>query len=62
MKLKLMPGMTLEQQIQGTRAAIKSLSSNQGGPIWLLPSLRKRLQVLTAEKESRQRYGSKENT
>lgn len=53
MKPELMPGMTIDQQIRGTRLAIKSLRSNRRGPIWLLPSLRKRLRQLIAEKKRR---------
>jgi hypothetical protein len=48
---KLMPGMTLEQQIQGTRRAIEKLESSKKGPIWLLPSLKKRLRQLVEEKK-----------
>jgi len=50
---KLMPGMTLEQQISGTRRAIKSLRSKRHGPVWLVPSLSKRLRQLVAEKKRR---------
>ena len=56
MSLKLMPGMTLEQQIQGTRRAILSLRSRKSGPVWLLPSLKKRLrQLLDAAKRQQTR-------
>ena len=48
---KLMPGMTLEQQIQGTRRAIEKLESSKKGPVWLLPSLKKRLRQLVEEKK-----------
>jgi hypothetical protein len=54
MKPKLMPGMTLEQQIQGTRSAIESLRSNRRGPVWLIPSLIERLRKLVAEKKRRE--------
>jgi hypothetical protein len=53
MPLSLMPGMTLEQQIEGTRRAIRSLRSSGHGPTWLIPSLRKRLRHLLAEKKRR---------
>jgi hypothetical protein len=49
MPITLMPGMTLEQQIEGTRRAIRSLQSRKQGPIWLIPSLEKRLRHLLAE-------------
>ena len=55
MSAKLMPGMTLEQHIEGTRRAIKSLRSTGRGPIWLIPSLRERLRQLVAERERRQK-------
>ena len=52
MSLKLMPGMTLAQEIQGTRRAIRTLQSHRKGPVWLLPSLKKRLrQLLGAKKQ-----------
>ena len=50
---KLMPNMTLDQQIIGARRAVKTLSTRKNGPTWLLPSLRKRLRNLTAERERR---------
>lgn len=53
MSITLMPGMTLEQQIEGTRRAVKSLESNRRGPTWLIPSLKKRLRLLIAEKKRR---------
>jgi len=53
MTLKLMPGMTLQQQIAGTRRAIQSLQAASKGPIWLLPSLKKRLRQLIEEKKRR---------
>jgi hypothetical protein len=52
---KLMPGMTLDQQIQGTRAAIRTLRASRRGPIWLVPSLQKRLRALRAEQRRRER-------
>lgn len=52
---KLMRGMTLDQQIQGTRRAIKSLRSSGRGPTWLIPSLRKRLGQLLDAKKRRKR-------
>lgn len=55
MPLNLMPGMTLEQQIEGTRRAIKALQSNGRGPTWLVPSLQKRLRQLLAERKRRQK-------
>lgn len=55
MKLSLMPGMTLEEQIEGTRNAIRSLQSNRQGPIWLIPSLKKRLRQLLAEQRRRKK-------
>jgi len=54
MKIKLLPGMTLDQQIQGTRRAINSLHETQRGPVWLIPSLRERLRKLIAEKKRRE--------
>jgi hypothetical protein len=54
MKIKLLPGMTLDQQIQGTRRAINSLRETQRGPVWLIPSLRERLRKLIAEKKRRE--------
>jgi len=50
---KLLPNMTLDQQIAGVRRAVKTLSSQRGGPTWLLPSLRKRLRHLIAERKRR---------
>ena len=55
MPLILMPGMTLEQQIEGTRRAIRSLQSSGHGPTWLIPSLKKRLSHLQAEKKRRKK-------
>jgi len=55
MSAKLMPGMTLEQHIQGTRRAIESLRSKGQGPTWLIPSLRDRLRQLMAERKRRQK-------
>jgi len=52
---KLMPGMTLDQQIRGTRAAIKTLRASRRGPTWLVPSLQKRLRALQAERKRRVR-------
>jgi hypothetical protein len=52
---KLMPGMTLDQQVEGTKRAIESLQSSGRGPTWLLPSLRKRLNSLLDEKKRRKR-------
>jgi hypothetical protein len=46
---KLTANMSLDQQITGTRRAIKSLRSRRGGPIWLVPSLSKPLRKLVAE-------------
>jgi hypothetical protein len=57
MPLSLMPGMTLGQQIEGTRRAIRSLRSRQRGPTWLIPSLEKRLRHLLAEQARRQKPG-----
>jgi integrase len=37
---KLMPNMSLEQQITGTRRAISTLRQRKGGPTWLIPSRR----------------------
>jgi len=53
---KLLPGMTLDQQILGARRAIETLSSRKTGPVWLLPSMRKRLRSL--KEERRRRAGS----
>lgn len=53
MAVRMMPNMTIEQQIAGARRAIESLSSRRGGPVWLLPSLRKRLKALREEKRRR---------
>ena len=55
MPLSLMPGMTLGQQIEGTRRAIRSLRTNGHGPTWLIPSLKKRLRDLLAERKRRTR-------
>jgi hypothetical protein len=55
MSAKLMPGMTLEQHIKGTRRAIESLRSKGKGPTWLIPSLRERLRQLVAERKHRQK-------
>ena len=57
MPITLMPGMTLEQQIEGTRRAIRSLQARRQGPIWLIPSLKKRLRHLLAEKKRRRKPG-----
>lgn len=57
MPLSLMPGMTLEQQIEGTRRAIRSLQSKGHGPTWLIPSLEKRLWHLRAEQKRRKKSG-----
>jgi hypothetical protein len=56
---KLMRGMTLDQQIEGTRSAIRSLRSGRGGPTWLVPSLQKRLRTLKAEQKRRQQHAKK---
>jgi hypothetical protein len=53
MSAKLMPNMSLDEQIRGVRRAVSTLSSRKSGPIWLLPSLRKRLRVLVAERKRR---------
>jgi len=53
MATKLMPNMTIDQQIAGVRRAVKTLSAGKQGPIWLLPSLRRRLRQLTAERKRR---------
>jgi len=50
---RLMPNMTLDQQIAGVRRAVQTLRARKSGPIWLLPSLRKRLRQLTAERKRR---------
>jgi hypothetical protein len=50
--------MTLDQQIAGTRSAIRALRSGKGGPTWLVPSLQKRLRALEAELK-RRRYAKK---
>ena len=50
---RLMPNMTLDQQIVGLRRAVQSLRAGKRGPTWLLPSLRKRLRQLTAERKRR---------
>jgi hypothetical protein len=52
---KLMPNMSLDQQITGTRRAISTLRQRKEGPVWLIPSLSKRLRRLIAEKKSRKR-------
>jgi hypothetical protein len=57
MPLSLMPGMTVEQQIEGTRRAIRSLQSSGHGPTWLIPSLEKRLGHLLAEQKRRRKSG-----
>jgi hypothetical protein len=48
-----MPNMTLDQQIVGVRRAAQTLRAGKGGPVWLLPSLRKRLRHLLAERKRR---------
>jgi hypothetical protein len=53
MALKLMPNMTLDQQIVGLRRAVQTLRARKCGPTWLLPSLRKRLRHLVAERKRR---------
>jgi hypothetical protein len=50
---RLMPNMTLDQQIVGVRRAVQRLRTRKVGPIWLLPSLRKRLRHLIAERKRR---------
>jgi len=50
---RLMPNMTLDQQIVGVRRAVQRLRARRRGPTWLLPSLRKRLRELTAERKRR---------
>jgi hypothetical protein len=50
---RLMPNMTLDQQIVGVRRAVQRLRARKVGPIWLLPSLRKRLRHLIAERKRR---------
>jgi len=40
--------MPLESELRGVRSAIKALRRGKG-PIWLLPSLRRREKVLSAE-------------
>jgi len=50
---KLMPNMSLDQQITGTRRAISTLRRQKNGPIWLIPSLSERLRRLLAEKRRR---------
>jgi len=52
---KLMPNMSLEQQIAGTRRAISTLRQGRRGPVWLIPSLSKRLRRLIAEQKRRNR-------
>jgi len=52
---KLLPNMTLDQQIAGVRRAVKTLSAQRSGPTWLLPSLRRRLRHLIAERKRRDR-------
>lgn len=48
-----MPNMTLDQQIVGVRRAVQTLRARKGGPVWLLPSLRKRLRHLLTERKRR---------
>jgi hypothetical protein len=50
---KLMPNMTLDQQILGVRRALQTLRTRKAGPIWLLPSLRKRLRYLITQRKRR---------
>ena len=50
---RLMPNMTLDQQIVGVRRAVQTLRARKGGPVWLLPSLRKRLRHLLTERKRR---------
>ena len=50
---RLMPNMTLDQQIVGVRRAVQKLRARKVGPIWLLPSLRKRLRHLISERKRR---------
>lgn len=52
-RTKLMPNVPLDAQIAGTRKAIESLNSRRTGPVWLVPSLRKRLRALREEKKRR---------
>jgi hypothetical protein len=54
---RLMPNMTLDQQIVGVRRAVRTLRARKVGPIWLLPSLRKRLRHLLAERKRRMALG-----
>ena len=53
MALKLMPNMSLDQQIAGTRRDISALRERRSGPIWLIPALSKRLSRLMAERNRR---------
>lgn len=48
-----MPNMTLDQQIVGVRRAVQTLRARKGRPVWLLPSLRKRLRHLLTERKRR---------
>jgi len=61
MNVKLLPRMTLEQQIRGTRRAIDSLRANERGPVWLIPSLQRRLQQLLTEKKLAKKIWRKRN-
>jgi hypothetical protein len=56
---RLMPNMTLDQQIVGVRRAVQRLRARKVGPIWLLPSLRKRLRHLLAERKRRMAVGQR---
>ena len=59
MPLKLMPNMSLDQQIMGTRRAILKLRKSKTGPVWLIPTLSARLHRLVKEKKRRTRAVSK---
>ncbi|MFZ0334626.1 MAG: hypothetical protein WBX13_14670 [Candidatus Acidiferrales bacterium] len=52
MTVKFFPNVSLDKQIEGTRKAIATLETGRG-PIWLLPSHRRRLRALLEEKKRR---------
>lgn len=51
-RVKLMPNMSIETQIRAAQRAIQALRSGKG-PVWLLPSMEKRLRQLIEEKKRR---------
>src|SRR5262252_3338213 len=60
MNVKLLPRMTLEQQIRGTRRAIDSLRANERSRSGLFPHSRDACSSYLLRKSWRKRYGGKE--